>query len=275
MATNARALLILAQEASRIMTAGGRIIALSSLGSQRVIPGYASIGVSKAALGGTHALSRRRARREGHHREHGVGRGRRDRRVAARCPTARRRSRRSAQRTPGGALVTADEVAGVVLLPREPGGAGDPGTDPRRWTVGTRSLPDAGARRRVVVTGLDLVTPIGADAGRLLEGRARRHVGRQAHLPLRSRRAADADRRLARRPGADRRASRRERRSMRGSPAASWSVCARPAAPSRRPAPARRSRRGAPASSSAPAASARTCARSAPSRTRAATPTAA
>src|SRR5262249_57987366 len=50
MATNARALLILAQEAARIMTAGGRVIALSSLGSRRVIPGYASIGVSKCAL---------------------------------------------------------------------------------------------------------------------------------------------------------------------------------------------------------------------------------
>src|SRR4030095_15818508 len=52
MATNARAFLILAQEASRIMTFGGRIIALSSLGSRRVIPGYASIGASKAALEG-------------------------------------------------------------------------------------------------------------------------------------------------------------------------------------------------------------------------------
>jgi enoyl-[acyl-carrier protein] reductase III len=50
LATNARALLILAQEAARLMPSGGRIIALSSLGSQRVIPGYAAIGVSKAAL---------------------------------------------------------------------------------------------------------------------------------------------------------------------------------------------------------------------------------
>src|SRR5437899_12756362 len=50
LATNARALLVLAQDAARLMTAGGRIIALSSLGSQRVIPGYAAIGVSKAAL---------------------------------------------------------------------------------------------------------------------------------------------------------------------------------------------------------------------------------
>src|SRR4029453_5661088 len=46
MATNARAFLILAQEAARVITSGGRIIALSRLGSRRVIPGYASIGAS-------------------------------------------------------------------------------------------------------------------------------------------------------------------------------------------------------------------------------------
>src|SRR5881409_648322 len=50
LSTNARPLLLLSQEAARLMTAGGRIIALSSLGSQRVIPGYAAVGVSKAAL---------------------------------------------------------------------------------------------------------------------------------------------------------------------------------------------------------------------------------
>src|SRR2546422_6244566 len=44
LATNARALLVLAQTAARLMTTGGRIIALSSPGSQRVIPGYAAIG---------------------------------------------------------------------------------------------------------------------------------------------------------------------------------------------------------------------------------------
>src|SRR5207247_2038071 len=32
-----------------------------------------------------------------------------------------------------------------------------------RWTVATRSSPEPGARRRVVVTGLDVVTPIGGD----------------------------------------------------------------------------------------------------------------
>lgn len=50
LATNARPLLLVSQEAAKLMTEGGRIIALTSLGSTRVIPGYTAIGVSKAAL---------------------------------------------------------------------------------------------------------------------------------------------------------------------------------------------------------------------------------
>ncbi len=50
MNTNARPLLLCAQEAACLMSAGGRIVALTSLGSERVIPGYAAVGVSKAAL---------------------------------------------------------------------------------------------------------------------------------------------------------------------------------------------------------------------------------
>jgi enoyl-[acyl-carrier protein] reductase III len=50
MATNARPFLLCAQEAATLMSAGGRVIGLSSLGSHRVIPGYAAVGVSKAAL---------------------------------------------------------------------------------------------------------------------------------------------------------------------------------------------------------------------------------
>ena len=48
LATNARPLLLTAQAAAAFMGEGGRVIALSSLGSQRVIPGYAAVGVSKA-----------------------------------------------------------------------------------------------------------------------------------------------------------------------------------------------------------------------------------
>jgi enoyl-[acyl-carrier protein] reductase III len=48
--SNARALLALAQVAAPQMPAGSSIIGISSLGSQRVLPNYALIGVSKAAL---------------------------------------------------------------------------------------------------------------------------------------------------------------------------------------------------------------------------------
>ncbi|MFY7697697.1 MAG: enoyl-[acyl-carrier-protein] reductase FabL [Legionella sp.] len=48
--TNALALNHLVTEARSIMPRGSRVIALSSLGSQRAIPNYAFIGASKAAL---------------------------------------------------------------------------------------------------------------------------------------------------------------------------------------------------------------------------------
>lgn len=50
MDANARALLLGARAARPLMTSGGRIIALSSLGSTRVLPGYAVVGASKAAV---------------------------------------------------------------------------------------------------------------------------------------------------------------------------------------------------------------------------------
>ena len=50
MATNAKALLFCSQEAVKMMPEGGKIVALTSLGSHRYIPGYAAIGVSKAAI---------------------------------------------------------------------------------------------------------------------------------------------------------------------------------------------------------------------------------
>lgn len=48
--TNVRPLLLCAQEAAALMGPGGRIISISSLGARRVVPNYAGIGVSKAAL---------------------------------------------------------------------------------------------------------------------------------------------------------------------------------------------------------------------------------
>ncbi len=50
MNVNAKAFLYGSQRASKLMTEGGSIVTLSSLGAQSYFPGYSSIGVSKAAL---------------------------------------------------------------------------------------------------------------------------------------------------------------------------------------------------------------------------------
>jgi len=50
MHTNARAFLQCVQLASPLMQENGRVVAMSSLGSMRYIPGYAALGVSKAAI---------------------------------------------------------------------------------------------------------------------------------------------------------------------------------------------------------------------------------
>jgi enoyl-[acyl-carrier protein] reductase III len=48
--TNALAFHLLAQRAAPLLAAGGRIVALSSLGAARTLPDYAFVGASKAAL---------------------------------------------------------------------------------------------------------------------------------------------------------------------------------------------------------------------------------
>jgi enoyl-[acyl-carrier protein] reductase III len=50
MDTNARSFLLCGREAALRMKNGGRIVALSSIGSSRTIPQYGAVGVSKAAL---------------------------------------------------------------------------------------------------------------------------------------------------------------------------------------------------------------------------------
>jgi len=47
---NARAFLLCAQRAAKLMPQGGKIVSISSLGSRMVLPVYTSVGVSKAAL---------------------------------------------------------------------------------------------------------------------------------------------------------------------------------------------------------------------------------
>ena len=50
MDANARSLFLLAKKGVSLMREGGSIVALSSIGSQRVLPGYMAVGASKAAI---------------------------------------------------------------------------------------------------------------------------------------------------------------------------------------------------------------------------------
>ena len=47
---NARAFLLCAQRAAKLMPNGGKMVSISSLGSRMVLPTYTAVGVSKAAL---------------------------------------------------------------------------------------------------------------------------------------------------------------------------------------------------------------------------------
>jgi enoyl-[acyl-carrier protein] reductase III len=119
LATNARALLILAQDAARLMTSGGRIIALSSLGSQRVIPGYTAVGVSKAALETlTRYLAVELAAKGITVNTISAGAVETD--VWQMMPEGTAALAAIRARTPGGALVTPEAIADVVFFLASP-----------------------------------------------------------------------------------------------------------------------------------------------------------
>src|SRR5213083_1623741 len=119
LSTNARPLLLLSQEAARLMTAGGRIIALSSLGSQRVIPGYVVIGASKAAL---EALTRYLAVELGAQEitVNAVSAGAVETDVWHLIPDGAKALEAIRAGTPGKALVTPEAVADVVFFLASP-----------------------------------------------------------------------------------------------------------------------------------------------------------
>ena len=115
MDVNARALLVLAQ-ASRegMLTAGGGcIVALSSLGSERVLPGYGIVGTSKAAI---EALGRYLAV-EGapdNIRVNVVSAGVVDTDALKHFPNREAMLAEASLRTPAGRMVTPDDVASAV-----------------------------------------------------------------------------------------------------------------------------------------------------------------
>jgi enoyl-[acyl-carrier protein] reductase III len=115
METNALALTLLVREAAPMMTDGGRIIAMSSLGAYRAIPNYGFIGASKAAL---EALARSLAQELGPRgiRVNVVNAGVVDTDALGYFPNREQLLAEYAARTPAGPVLTPADVAGAVYL---------------------------------------------------------------------------------------------------------------------------------------------------------------
>jgi len=115
METNAFALNLLAQRAVPIMPAGGRIIAMSSIGSVRAMPLYGFIGASKAAL---ESLVRTLARELGPRgiRVNAVSAGAVDTDSLQYFPNRDQLMASFRERTPAGPVLTPEDVAGAVYL---------------------------------------------------------------------------------------------------------------------------------------------------------------
>ena len=113
--TNALAVDLLAQRAVPLMKSGGRIIAMSSLGASRAMPGYGFIGASKAAL---EALVRALAQELGPRgiRVNTVSAGVVDTDALAYFPNRDELLENFARRTPAGPVLTPADVAGAVYL---------------------------------------------------------------------------------------------------------------------------------------------------------------
>jgi enoyl-[acyl-carrier protein] reductase III len=113
--TNAFALNLLAQRAVPMMGTGGRIIAMSSLGSVRAMPNYAFIGASKAAL---ESLVRSLAQELGPRgiRVNAVSAGVVETDALAYFPNREELIASFKARTPAGPVLTPEDVAGAVYL---------------------------------------------------------------------------------------------------------------------------------------------------------------
>ena len=115
METNALALNLLTQRALPLMSSGARVIAMSSLGAQRAMPGYGFVGASKAAL---EALARSLAQELGPRgiRVNVVSAGVVDTDALAYFPNREALLANFAERTPAGPVLTPQDVANAVYL---------------------------------------------------------------------------------------------------------------------------------------------------------------
>ena len=112
MDSNARALLLGARRAAKLMPQGGSIIAVSSLGATRVLPNYAVVGASKAAI---EALVRYLAVELAPMiRVNAVSPGVVDTDALKHFPMREEMLQHAQASTPAGRLVTPEDVAGVV-----------------------------------------------------------------------------------------------------------------------------------------------------------------
>jgi enoyl-[acyl-carrier protein] reductase III len=132
--TNAEAMLFCAQKAVPMMPTGGKIVALSSLGSIRYIPGYSAIGISKAAIETlTRYLAYELAPRSIN--VNAVSGGFIDTDARKSFPNYDEMLREVVRRTPFGRVGTPDEVADVAVFLC---------TDAARWITGQVVIVDGG-----------------------------------------------------------------------------------------------------------------------------------
>ncbi len=112
---NARALLTLAQQAVPLMKNGGRIMAVSSLGSVRAVENYTAVGASKAAL---ESLVRHLAVELGGRNitVNTISAGAVDTEALKKFPNRTEILETALARTPMGVLTTPDDVADLALF---------------------------------------------------------------------------------------------------------------------------------------------------------------
>jgi len=113
MAANARALLSLARACAPEMKSGSSIVAISSLGSQRVLENYVLVGTSKAALESVVRYLAAELAPRGI-RVNAVSAGVVETSALDHFPNREEMLRAGRERTPAGRLVEPDDVAGAV-----------------------------------------------------------------------------------------------------------------------------------------------------------------
>lgn len=134
MDTNAEAFLRCIQMSKDLMPDGGKVVALSSLGTSRYIDGYAAIGASKAAI---ETLTRYFAWELASRKinVNTVSGGFVDTDALKGFPTYQRMVDEVERRTPFGRIGTADEIADVVVFLC---------TDKAKWITGQVLVVDGG-----------------------------------------------------------------------------------------------------------------------------------